>query len=372
MFWIIGSKDFAIKGMILMKAVIYILSSIVITSIGYFSFVNKKVADVDPSVIEYIEIERNKFIFSISTTGKITSKRTEIVMSENYGIIEDMGYENGDYVKKGTVVGRIRLDEHELEKRQQQLRLAEIDMQILNEKVIQARILYNAKAISGQELKELEKTNYKQSIAVQNIKSEMAPKRVTASFDGVVIQKRFHNLDRVFSGTKLFTLIDAQAQCVEITVFQPDIPKIYMGHKVLFSSNIFKGNRNGKIINMAKTTNQFGEENTNYSSGVSFSVYSTIDCYSDDKILYGSSVQAQIVVDEKENAISVPLEAIVYRGNQKFVFIIENGVAKKRKVIAGGHNDKYIEIITGLSVGDKVIIMGNFEVEEGDELMVNG
>ena len=39
-----------------MKAVIYILSSIVITSIGYFSFVNKKVADVDPSVIEYIEI----------------------------------------------------------------------------------------------------------------------------------------------------------------------------------------------------------------------------------------------------------------------------------------------------------------------------
>ena len=66
------------------------------------------------------------------------------------------------------------------------------------------------------------------------------------------------------------------------------------------------------------------------------------------------------------------MEAIVYRGNQKFVFIIENGVAKKRKVIAGGHNDKYIEIITGLSVGDKVIIMGNFEVEEGDELMVNG
>lgn len=139
------------------------------------------------------------------------------------------------------------MDDRELQQKQQQLKLAEIDLQLLREQRLQGEELFQARAISERELKEMKIREYKQEVYVQDIKEEIADKDIVASFDGVIMNKKFNHLDRVFSGTELFTLVDVHDIGVELPVFQEDTNKVIVGQNVSFSDGANSRNRTEKV-----------------------------------------------------------------------------------------------------------------------------
>jgi len=352
------------------KAVIYVIGIIVLVIISYFLYFDERTKSNDPVSVEYVEVTAGPFVSSISTTGRIISRKVEIVKSTMNGIILDSGYHNREYVAKGTVIARIKLEQPEYQKKQQQLKLAEIDIEIIREQRQQAEELFQAKAISERELKEFKIREYKQKVHVNDIKEELADKSTEASFNGMIVNKKFNHLDRVFNGTELFTLIDAHDICVELPIFQQDITKVHVGQNVIFTSNTFTGPRNGKITEISSLSIQLGNQNYNQNTSAIFYVYSTINALPQDQILFGSNIDAEIVLEEKENALSVPLEAILYRENEKIVFVVENGKARKKMIETGEYNENFIEIISGVSKGEKVITRGNLDVENGVEVVI--
>jgi RND family efflux transporter MFP subunit len=340
-----------------------------IAGVSYLFYFSEKAGHDDPVYVEYYEVQRGLFISSISTTGKIISRKIEIVKATSYGVILDEGYQNLNDVKKNKVIAKIRLDERELQKKQQQLKLAEIDLQLLGEQRIQGEELFQAKAISERELKEMKIREYKQEVYVQDIKEEMAAKEIAASFDGVIMNKKFNHLDRVFSGTELFTLVDVQDICVEMPIFQQDINKVSVGNNVILTSNTFNDQRHGEIIEISTLADQSTTQSYRQNTAVTFNVYSSINILPDDQILFGSNVDAKIVLEEIDNSISIPLEAILYREAGKIVYTIENEKAIEKLVETGHYNDDFAEIISGLSEEEKVITRGNLDVENGTKVI---
>ncbi len=339
-----------------------------IVGLSYLFYFSEQARDDDPVYVEYYEVKRGPFVSSISATGKIISRKIETVKSTSYGIILDGGYQNLSDVKKKSVIARIRLDDRELQKKQQQLKLAEIDLQLIREQRIQGEELFQAKAISERELKEIKIREYKQEVYVQDIKEEMADKEIVASFDGVIMNKKFNHLDRVFSGTELFTLVDVHDICVELPIFQQDINKVSVGQNVILTSNIFNGQRQGKITEISTLADQSSSQSYRQNAAVSFNVYCSINVLLGDQILFGSNVEAKIILAEIDNAMSIPLEAILYRDNGKIVYVIENEKAKEKTIETGHYNDDFAEIISGLSEGEKVITRGNLDVENGTKV----
>jgi len=356
-------KDFIVK------TVFIIIGIMLIAGVSYLFYFSEKAGHDDPVYVEYYEVQRGLFISSISTTGKIISRKIEIVKATSYGVILDEGYQNLNDVKKNKVIAKIRLDERELQKKQQQLKLAEIDLQLLGEQRIQGEELFQAKAISERELKEMKIREYKQEVYVQDIKEEMAAKEIAASFDGVIMNKKFNHLDRVFSGTELFTLVDVQDICVEMPIFQQDINKVSVGNNVILTSNTFNDQRHGEIIEISTLADQSTTQSYRQNTAVTFNVYSSINILPDDQILFGSNVDAKIVLEEIDNSISIPLEAILYREAGKIVYTIENEKAIEKLVETGHYNDDFAEIISGLSEEEKVITRGNLDVENGTKVI---
>lgn len=336
-----------------------------IAVVSYLFYFSKKASHDDPVYVEYYEVQRGPFISSISSTGKIISRKIEIVKSTSYGIILDAGYQNLNDINKNEVIARIRLDDRELQKKQQQLKLAEIDLQLLREQRIQGEELFQAKAISERELKEMNIREYKQEVYVQDIKEEMADKEITASFDGVIMNKKFNHLDRVFNGTELFTLVDVHDICVELPIFQQDINQVGVGQNVILTSNIFNGQRQGVITEISTLADQSSSQSYRQNAAVSFNVYCSISVLLGDQILFGSNVDAKIILAEIDNAMSIPLEAILYRDDGKIVYVIEHEKAIEKNVETGHYNDDFAEIISGLSEQEKVITRGNLDVENG-------
>ncbi len=71
-----------------------------------------------------------------------------------------------------------------------------------------------------------------------------------------------------------------------------------------------------------------------------------------------------------KKSIAVPLNAIQHSDTSSFVFVNENGVAKKQMVKIGNTYGGKSEIVSGLNGGEQVVTEGASEIEDGDKLKV--
>jgi len=86
----------------------------------------------------------------------------------------------------------------------------------------------------------------------------------------------------------------------------------------------------------------------------------------DNKIKSGMFASLRLVVDRRENTVSVPLNAVIEKGNEKFVYVVDgNNIAHKRIVETGIKNDTNIEITSGVQNGEKVVVKGQSFLSDG-------
>jgi multidrug efflux pump subunit AcrA (membrane-fusion protein) len=52
------------------------------------------------------------------------------------------------------------------------------------------------------------------------------------------------------------------------------------------------------------------------------------------------------------------------------VYVVENGKAVRRELIVGQSNDKQIEVLSGLAEGDQVIVSGQLNLKDGDDVNI--
>lgn len=86
----------------------------------------------------------------------------------------------------------------------------------------------------------------------------------------------------------------------------------------------------------------------------------------DETIKPGMSASLDIVIESKNNALAIPQDAMVVKPNgDKFVFIVEDGIAKARKITTGIESNTEIEVVFGLKEGDNLVVLGQDNLKDG-------
>ncbi len=70
----------------------------------------------------------------------------------------------------------------------------------------------------------------------------------------------------------------------------------------------------------------------------------------------GLTANIEIVAEQRENVLQVPVQAVVSVGPKRFAYVLANGVAARRDVEIGQSSTKSIEITSGLSEGEQVVM----------------
>jgi len=83
------------------------------------------------------------------------------------------------------------------------------------------------------------------------------------------------------------------------------------------------------------------------------------------KIKGGMYAEIPLVVERRENIITVPQNAILDQGQQKVVYIVENETVKMKAVKVGLTLGDKAEILEGLNEGEMIIIEGQYAVKDG-------
>ena len=87
----------------------------------------------------------------------------------------------------------------------------------------------------------------------------------------------------------------------------------------------------------------------------------------------GETVTASVTLRVYEHAITVPQEALVPEGDGFHVFVVDTAsIAHERKGTTGARDHGLVQILTGLSAGDRVVTFGAYGVQDSSRVVVPG
>lgn len=101
--------------------------------------------------------------------------------------------------------------------------------------------------------------------------------------------------------------------------------------------------------------------------GTAFPVYLTFAA-GGKPVLLGMNGSVEILVETVPDAVSIPVEALLEEGDENFVFMVKNGRAVRRTIEAGKMTDTRVQVVSGLTEGDRVIVSGVAELADGDRV----
>ncbi|NNC76638.1 MAG: efflux RND transporter periplasmic adaptor subunit, partial [Woeseiaceae bacterium] len=86
------------------------------------------------------------------------------------------------------------------------------------------------------------------------------------------------------------------------------------------------------------------------------------------KLRPGMFAQVSVTLEVKPDALMVPEQAIWPIGQDKTVFVVEDGKAMQKTVTLGQRQDGMVEIVAGLSSGDEVVTAGQMKIFDGADV----
>jgi multidrug efflux pump subunit AcrA (membrane-fusion protein) len=179
---------------------------------------------------------------------------------------------------------------------------------------------------------------------------------ILAPFDGTVVSvgvKKNDVLSQIDYASKVAVqLVDTSQIKFQGTVDEIDILKIKTGQKAMISVDAVP---NKTFAGTVSFISPFGTPDNN--NVVKFPITILLDP-TDVALKGGLTATADIAVSTVENALLVPLAAVTTTSDGSFVNVINSttGQPEKRKVTLGTQNLQFAEVVSGLKVGDKVVV----------------
>ena len=79
------------------------------------------------------------------------------------------------------------------------------------------------------------------------------------------------------------------------------------------------------------------------------------------ELIPGILLNIKVIYDERDS-LSIPEESLIIQGDNKFVYLIDNNVLKRKNVKIGLRNFGKVEILSGLEIGDNIVAEGTNKV----------
>jgi len=385
------------------KIVLLILASVALISIRAL---NSQEGGVLVNIAEAVESSFEENIFA---TGKLEVRDKQEFYADDNTIITDVMVDAGQKVKKGQTI--LRMDDSNLTVEASQNRLAcdDIRAKIVNSKsnlrlyeqdyglaqkeYENYKILFAEGAISQKELEEAEKklNEAKERLIVERdanlplleaqlkqaelIYSESLKKLektvIISPMDGVLLNLPVKKGQKVEVGKLLAQIGNSDNLYIETGINEVDAARLKVGDKVEITNNaLLTESLQGTVeyispIAEAVTTSQ-GEQNQ-------VKIRITVDTGRGiDQLKPGFNVNLKIILEQKDKTIVIPLEAVVQNAKKELVYVVgQDNIVEEREVRTGLSNELFTEIISGLSVGEKVILNPSEGIQNGVKVIVD-
>ncbi|MDR3594661.1 efflux RND transporter periplasmic adaptor subunit [Clostridium sp.] len=321
--------------------------------------------------------------------GAVSSKTSLKVVS--------VSFENGQYVNAGDTLvtlddqdirNNIKTAQAQLQTYEDQLNSSQVALEKLKVNLDDAqrnydrqKTLFDKKAIAQTDFEAAEKTlnsakaDYdsgnasiqtaqsniaSENVSISNLQDTLSNAIIKAPISGVISNKSVSIGQMAGSGTALATVNDISSVYATIQVPQDKISGVKIGQAASVVVDGIDTTYSGTVQTMdlsADTTSRV------------FNCKVKLD-NSDKSLLPGVYAKVQLDSAVKTEVITIPVNALVGNEGDYYVFINNNGTAKKTKVTIGETDNNNVEVTSGVKDGDQIICSNTSTLQDGDAIDV--
>jgi HlyD family secretion protein len=397
------------------KIIIFSILGLVLVVLALVVFMGSK---KEPIIAVQTEKVAARTITQVVTaTGKIQPEVQVKISPEVSGEIVELPVKEGDQVKRGDLLLKIKPDVYIAQRNQFTAGLLQAKAGLMKSEPDYHRIesLFK-KGLASQSEYDQARAAYEQSKAyfeqaqasLQQAEENLRKTTVFSPMDGTVSQLNSEKGERVlgtqqFQGTDVMTIADLSRMEARVDVSETDVILVHLGDTARISVDAFPDKKvNGVVYEIANTATSTGagtqEEVTNFTVKMRIVGKGLL-------LRPGMSMTADIETETKQNVLTVPIQCVTTRAPKmemkegegegqpmpapaggvtaksklenkprEIVFAVENGVAKAVPVKRGISSDQYVEISDGLKEGMEVVSGSykaiNRELEDGSKVRV--
>jgi RND family efflux transporter MFP subunit len=190
--------------------------------------------------------------------------------------------------------------------------------------------------------------------------------RIVAPFNGVVTMRYADTGSLVAAGTSSSTQAIPVVRIAEVSKLRLVLPipesiaaQIHLGDPVKVRVQALNSDITGKVSRFADSLDL---QTRTMQTEIDFD-------NRDGKLIPGMFTETQLVLAQKPNALSVPMEAVAQNGNDATVLLVTlQNTIEEKKVTVGIQSKSRIEVVSGLNESDRVVIGNRSQYHDGEKV----
>ena len=292
----------------------------------------------------------------VTAIGTLLSDEAVTVSSEIPGRLKEIHFQEGQPVEKGAPL--FTLDDSVY---RAQLDDAEAKLKLAEQTNKRTSTLFSNKYATAQSADEATSNLAVSTAATELARVQLEKTRIVAPFSGIVGLRHVSVGEYITAGQALVNLEAIDPVKADFRVPEKFLLAIRVGQTIRIKVDAFPdASFEGKVYAIDPKLDV---------SGRSLLVRALVP-NTDQRLRPGLFARVTVLLQLKEDALTVPEQAIVPQGDSQFVYKIVDGKAKLTKVVTGTRREGRVEIVEGLAAGDEVVTAGQLKIRDGSALSV--
>ena len=290
----------------------------------------------------------------ISAVGSLRSNESVVIQPEITGRVSEISFNEGEAVLKGATL--IRLDDSvyraELQQAEAQLALSKANFERASDLFKRG----NAAARTRDE------TLAQMRVAEANValgRALLEKTNITAPFDGVLGLRQLSPGDYVKPGDKVVNIEDIDPVKVDFRIPEVHAAVLKVGQEIMVMLDPLPGKSfRGSVYAIDPLIDP---------NGRAVVLRATVE-NEQRELRPGMFARVNLVLDRREDAIMLPETAVFPMGLKRFVFKVVDNKAVRAEVNTGLRREGKVEIISGVTLEDAIVLEGQQKLQDGRPL----
>lgn len=288
---------------------------------------------------------------TVTAVGTVEANERVELKPEASGLVEAIPFVEGQRVKAGE-----KLFQLDAKKELASLSQAAAEEKLAQANLTRARALMGTKAIAQQELEQLESQVAVKAAIHRLEKERLTEREVLAPFDGVLGPRLVSPGQYVNAGTPLATLVDDTRVKVRFRIPERQL-------------SLVKLQQEGRLRVSAYPDQEFIGRvdliNPEVDQGTRTVEIRLLVPNPDGLLKPGMFARVELVVGARERAVVIPEGALVPSLDHFSVYVVEDGIARLKRVTVGVRLPGRAEIREGLSATQRIVVSGTQKLVDG-------
>ncbi|NQV70606.1 MAG: efflux RND transporter periplasmic adaptor subunit [Pseudohongiella sp.] len=365
-------------------------------------FINRSVLGTNAKEVNVSTLSQRIISPSILASGFLAHEEEVMLSSEVIGKVAELYVEEGDEVHQGQLL--LQVDDKNfiagLEQSQAAERITSIDIERqevrienLSRQFERSKSLHERKMIGDDEFDsirnqlDLARIDLKSSLErlaqaraqLDQVNDNLSKTKIVSPIDGLITSLDIKVGETAIAsatnipGSSLMTIANPASIYTEVLVDEADVANIEIGQRAEIVAIAYPDQPMQGVVRYIANTAKVAPGR----QGLSFTVKIDIIDAGDVVLRPGMSCRAEIFTRQDQEVVAVPIQAVIFEEDRSelrseyFVFVNDNGIARKTKIEVGISDDEYQELMSDIDDNIQIIVGPDEELRhllEGDRI----